>query len=350
MARRRSRRTVSDKGAAVLGIVTLAGIVSAYQWAEALPTPWKVAAGLFALSAVLLVAWAITNLIRHWRTRQLLRIAFERLTHREFELRVQQLLADLGWTKLEHRGGSGDRGADLIGHYQGQRYIIQCKHYRKKVPPAHVRDLVGTLHIQKADRALLVTTSGFTAQGYEEARNQPIELWDGPTLALQMEQADALRADPARARATRKRVGMVLAGAVLINTVAIAYAFGATGALPPIVAGATINTAGPTSLPTLIPVRAPAVATIAPATTSVAVLIPLSNAPVISTGNLYALPDQNSAVRGRIHAGETVHPTGRSADGGWIQLLDARDMNGWARITLLTLAPDSLAQLPIVTP
>ncbi|WP_129626591.1 restriction endonuclease [Candidatus Oscillochloris fontis] len=232
MARRRSGRTRSDASIAGLGVVICVALFSTYRWIEGLSNEWRVAVVILALSTFCLVAWAIVNLIRHAQRRRLNRIALSQLTPTEFELRVQQLLADLGWTKLQHHGGSGDRGTDLTGSYQGKRYVIQCKRYRKKIPPSHIRDLIGTLYIQKADRALLVTTSGFTAQGYAEARNQPIDLWDGETLAMQIEQATARQADPSHVQATRRRIAVVVIGAVLINIVAIAYAFLATGSLP----------------------------------------------------------------------------------------------------------------------
>ena len=187
MPRRRSRRARSDQQAtSSLVIALLIGGGCAYGGITAVLLPWQIAGAGLVLTSLLLMGWGVRGLLRERREARLLHAQLLALSPADFERRVMLLLADLGWTQLQQRGGSGDRGVDLEGFSGGARYVVQCKRYSKPVPPAMVRNLVGTRHIQRADCALLVTTSRFTAQGYAEVAEQPVELWDGDDLAEQI--------------------------------------------------------------------------------------------------------------------------------------------------------------------
>lgn len=230
MPRRTSRRSRSDAdGFGAVAVLAFIGAGTAYRWFNQLPQPWQIASAVLVGSLVLLLAWGLVTLVRRRREGRLLRAEMQSLSPDAFEERVRLLLADLGWSKLARRGGSGDRGVDLVGEYQGQRYIVQCKRYAKSVPPAHVRDLVGARVIQGADRALLVTTGAFTAQGYAEAKGQPVELWDGTMLAERAQAAAAQAQEPERLRSQRRRVLALLYAVLLVNSVALTYAFAAAG-------------------------------------------------------------------------------------------------------------------------
>lgn len=352
MPHRSYRRRSSDEGEGGIALLFLVGLATTYRWIEALPRPWQIAAGVLALSAILLLAWSLASLARRVRRRRRLRAELLTLTPTQFEERVQLLLADLGWTQLQRRGGSGDRGVDLVGQYEGERYVIQCKRYMKKVPPAMVRDLVGTRAIQKADRALLVTTSGFTRQGYDEARNQPVELWDGDILEEQITRADELRADPARARAVRRRRGAILYAGLLINCALVAYAFAAAGP-PPLISPAEAVRAA--RQPTFT--AAPAPPTTAPAAPTTALVVTptmsettIPTAAVFNGGNVRAAPDLQAVVLDQVNAGEQVELLGRSPDGLWLRVSNVRGQVGWTHRTLLTLEPAVEQGLPIVAP
>jgi len=349
MPRRSYRRRSSNEGEGGIALLFLVGLLAISRWMEALPRPWQIAAGVLALSAVMVVAWSLVSLATRLHRRQRRRAELLALSPTQFEARVQRLLADLGWTSLQRRGGSGDRGVDLVGQHEGERYVIQCKRYTKKVPPAMVRDLVGTRAIQQADRALLVTTSGFTKQGYDEARDQPVELWDGDALEEQITRAAELCADPVIVRARRRRWGAVLYAGVLVNSVLVAYAFAAAG--PPLrisPAEAVRAARQPTTVatPTVAPAAPTAAATVTPAVREPGA----PTAPVANGGNVRSAPDLQAAVLDQVNAGESVTLLGRSPDGTWLQIRNVRGKVGWTHRTLLTLEPAVEQGLPVVAP
>jgi HJR/Mrr/RecB family endonuclease len=100
-----------------------------------------------------------------------------------FEHWVLQILTFTGWERVTMAGGAADRGVDLRGTYRGEPCIVQCKHYQtRNVTPREVRELIGTLHIQRVPRAILVTSGTYTSQCYQETAGHPVELWDIDTL------------------------------------------------------------------------------------------------------------------------------------------------------------------------
>ncbi|MFL5804706.1 MAG: restriction endonuclease, partial [Roseiflexaceae bacterium] len=164
--------------------------------------------------ALLAIRWLRQGQRRKARERLLLTEAVS-LNPIDFERRVQMLLTDLGWERVEHVGGAGDGGVDLCGRFGGQRYIVQCKRYRGIVSPTHIRDLAGALGHEPAERALLVTTGHVSPQTRAWVVNKPIDIWDAELLAQHIRQAEDVQRTPeqiARShRATRRFLG-ILAG------------------------------------------------------------------------------------------------------------------------------------------
>lgn len=107
------------------------------------------------------------------------------LTAREFELRVGEVLAEHGYTEIEHVGKAGDLGIDLfVTSPSGERFGVQCKRYApdKLVRAPEVRLLYGDMthaHV----RGAFITTSGFTADATAYAESHRIVLIDGSRLA-----------------------------------------------------------------------------------------------------------------------------------------------------------------------
>lgn len=374
MSRRRYRRS-SDGGSAVSVLIAAGAVCSWFFWPSftQLAFPWQVAIAVLACSILLLLFLFAIDLFRAIHQRNLLRRALLALTPSEFEERVLLLLKDLGWTNLRLRGGSGDRGVDLEGEFQGQRYIVQCKRYNKAVPPSMVRDLAGALHIQRADRALLVTTSSFTRQGYEEVRDLPIELWDGDILARKIKEADALRTDPARRRNVWRGRVAVLATFAVANALCVLFAFVSAGA-PTLTASAVRTSGAPSSTnitnasregmvfpspfststtannaqqPTALPVQADLTpASPEPTPTG----RPVLTTTVFNGGNVRAAPNLRGAVLDQVHAGEIVELLGRSPDGNWFSIRNPRGQVGWTHRTLLNLDAGVDDRLEVLRP
>lgn len=92
-----------------------------------------------------------------------------------FETEIAKLFRKRGFDAKVTKG-SGDGGVDILLNRDGEKTVVQCKQHKTAVPPAAVRDLYGVLTHHNAQKAMLVSTSGFTNGTVEFARNKPIEL------------------------------------------------------------------------------------------------------------------------------------------------------------------------------
>ena len=100
------------------------------------------------------------------------------LSPHAFERAVGAWLARDGWL-VEHRGGSGDEGLDLLAFHGEQLVAVQCKRYAAtaSVTPAQVRELYGAAVAVGATVAVMATTGRVSAASRTWAANLPS---DGP--------------------------------------------------------------------------------------------------------------------------------------------------------------------------
>ncbi len=108
------------------------------------------------------------------------------LTPRQFEDAIAQMLRDLGYRSVRRVGGAGDLGVDIsCRDRHGRLIVVQCKQYKpgRKVGSPTVQTLIGMAFIHhRADRAMLVTTAGFTREALSLAQRHGIRLIDGMEL------------------------------------------------------------------------------------------------------------------------------------------------------------------------
>lgn len=109
----------------------------------------------------------------------------KKLSWWDFERLVGEYYRRKGF-KVEGLGGNGpDGGIDVIAKRQdGEKIIIQCKHWKAfKVPVQVVRELYGVMVDKGGSGAAVITSGHFTADAVAFAKGKPIELIDGANLA-----------------------------------------------------------------------------------------------------------------------------------------------------------------------
>jgi superfamily II DNA or RNA helicase len=104
-----------------------------------------------------------------------------------FERIVSRLLAHEGYNGIRLVGQSGDRGADVLAHRGGKRWLFQMKHWRNKVGMEVVDQTLESLRIYRAQVPVIVALNGFEAKVREQqqtlmSRGIPLQLWDVNTL------------------------------------------------------------------------------------------------------------------------------------------------------------------------
>lgn len=105
-----------------------------------------------------------------------------------FERLCQRILRELGFTRVEVSGRSGDGGIDGIGvlrvNLVSFHVFFQCKRWKGSVGASVVRDFRGAM-VGRPDKGLIITTSTFTAEARREATRDgapAIDLVDGEAL------------------------------------------------------------------------------------------------------------------------------------------------------------------------
>jgi restriction system protein len=110
--------------------------------------------------------------------------ALRQMAWTDFELLVGEAYRRQGYAVKERGGRQADGGIDLELARGSERVIVQCKHWRNRlVPVQRVRELLGVVTAEGADRGILVATSGFTRDALSFAEGKPLELVYGEALA-----------------------------------------------------------------------------------------------------------------------------------------------------------------------
>ena len=127
------------------------------------------------------------------------------LTSTQFEEFCFDLLASIGFVNIDWRKGTGldsspsDSGrdiecqyqkSDVDGHVQLEQWFVECKHYKKGVPPDRLQGALAWAESTNVD-TLLIVASNFLSNGakdflrqYETNRKPPfrIRTWERPDL------------------------------------------------------------------------------------------------------------------------------------------------------------------------
>lgn len=111
--------------------------------------------------------------LEDWFRRQL--FWWQNLDGRDFEMELGLLFIKLGY-EVSWTGKAGDGGVDLALSKDGRSVVVQCKAHGKRIGPAPVRDLFGTMIHKNASEAWLISTMGFSKAAMSFASGKSIRL------------------------------------------------------------------------------------------------------------------------------------------------------------------------------
>ena len=127
--------------------------------------------------------------------------ALRKLSWNELEILVADYFVREGFVVRDQ----GGKTIDFLMEKNGERWLVQCKHWRnKKIGEAEVRDVFGHVAALKARGAFLLTIGSYTKAALQFASGKRIELIDGPGLARMVEE---VQQDPSEI--TRSRLDAV---------------------------------------------------------------------------------------------------------------------------------------------
>jgi hypothetical protein len=100
----------------------------------------------------------------------------------DFEHILKELFLKMGYGVV-HTNLSKDQGADLIVEKFGVKTVIQAKNWTANVGNSAIQEVTAAIKHYDADRALVISSSGFTQSAIDLARSNNIELWDRSKLS-----------------------------------------------------------------------------------------------------------------------------------------------------------------------
>ncbi len=116
--------------------------------------------------------------------------AIDAMSWRDFELLIAEGFRLQGFTVAEKGGAGADGGVDMEIMKDGERWLVQAKHWRaRQVPVEVVRELAGVMPFRRAVGAYVVTSGRFTGPAEDFARGRGIKLVSGSTLDGLLRQA-----------------------------------------------------------------------------------------------------------------------------------------------------------------
>jgi restriction endonuclease Mrr len=186
------------RGSVLLSLALAAVMAVTWGW-------WPVTLSSGSLLAVALAAGAVSlrsSLVRRRRRHELAALAA--LDPLAFEREAGAWFTRDGW-KVEHRGGTGDQGIDLLARHGAETVAVQCKRYRPEssIGSALVREVYGAAVASGATGCALVTTARITAaarawsDGLAEPRI-PLLFIDGPVITALAKGERHIRTAPFR--------------------------------------------------------------------------------------------------------------------------------------------------------
>ena len=140
------------------------------------------------LPALCVIA-AIVSVIQRTRRKRILTdvsggdLPIDDLSWQAFEALVHATFEHQGY-RVDHTGGQRpDGGIDLVARKNGERILVQCKHWKvRKIGVKAVRELAGVVATESADGGVLVTGGEFTREARRFAARAGIRLMNREQL------------------------------------------------------------------------------------------------------------------------------------------------------------------------
>ena len=105
---------------------------------------------------------------------------FMQINPYDFEEFTKHLFGQMSYSAIQTKN-TGDFGADVIAKKGEDTVLIQCKRNSvgNNVSNVIVQQTLGAMWKYEANKSIIVTTSDFTVSAHHQARNAPVELWNG---------------------------------------------------------------------------------------------------------------------------------------------------------------------------
>ena len=110
----------------------------------------------------------------------------------DFERILKSLFQKMGYQVI-HTTLSNDQGADLIVEKFGVKTVVQAKNWQNNVTNSGIQEIVAAIKHYNAQRAMVISSSGFTQSARELAQSNNVVLWDRSILSSMLDENPVFR-------------------------------------------------------------------------------------------------------------------------------------------------------------
>jgi hypothetical protein len=166
---------------------------------------------------------------------------FNKLSSARFEELCSDLLDASGFVNIDWRKGTGlnsspaDKGRDIVcdlprtdpdGSHHFERYFIDCKHYKKGVPPTELQNLLSWATAERPDVAVFAVSNFLSnpskefIETYREKNHPPFKIkhWERPQLTKMLSRKISLQRKYKLSETAIRSVKKILAAADELDT------------------------------------------------------------------------------------------------------------------------------------
>jgi len=121
--------------------------------------------------------------------------SLQSISWQAFERIVCRLLILEGYKGVRLVGQTSDRGADIIAHKYGKRWLFQIKHWQNKIGLTVLDETISALRVYRADIPVIVALNGFNDLAMEHqrtllSRGIAMQFWDRVELLRRVNSLD----------------------------------------------------------------------------------------------------------------------------------------------------------------
>jgi restriction system protein len=95
----------------------------------------------------------------------------------QFEKLVELIYRHRGYSVQRFGGANPDGGVDLIVESAAEKFIVQCKHWRKWIVGVrHIREFLGAMADSKIQKGIFITLTGYSGDARQLAEKHGIQI------------------------------------------------------------------------------------------------------------------------------------------------------------------------------
>jgi len=108
----------------------------------------------------------------------------------QFEKLIELIYRHRDFTVKRLGGANPDGGVDLIIESPTDRFVLQCKHWRKwTVGVRHIREFLGTMTDSKCSKGIFITLTGYSGEAKQLADKHGIQILNESDVVRMLEES-----------------------------------------------------------------------------------------------------------------------------------------------------------------